>query len=71
METANIRTHHQRATSLEKRDFSVRSDLPELELSYRLSTGVPQLDEIMQGGYIPQRSYMIPLQVSSGVQVVE
>ncbi len=59
METVNTRTHHEGAISLEKRDFSVRSDLPESELSYRLSTGVPQLDEIMQGGYIPQRSYMI------------
>jgi len=59
METTNTRTHKKGATSLEKRDSSVRSDLPEKELSYRLSTGVPQLDEIMRGGYIPRYSYMI------------
>src|SRR5579859_5301282 len=59
METASIRTHHEGATSLEKRDASVRPDLTERELSYRLSSGIPQLDEIMQGGYIPRYSYMI------------
>ena len=59
METASTGTQYEEATSLEKRDFSVRSDLPERELSYRLSSGIPQLDEIMQGGYIPRYSYMI------------
>ncbi len=59
METASTQSLNEAAASHEASNFSGRSGILFQDRPKRLSTGVTQLDEIMQGGYIPRRSYMI------------
>ena len=59
METASTVSLNEAAAPHEASNFSGRSVILEQDLAKRLSTGVTQLDEIMRGGYVPRRSYMI------------
>jgi circadian clock protein KaiC len=59
METASTGSLNEAAAPHEESNFSGRSGILEQDLAKRLSTGIIQLDEIMRGGYVPRRSYMI------------
>ncbi len=59
MDTELTGTQNTVATSLELGTSSLRAATVGQDLSNRISTGIPELDDIMWGGYISRRSYVV------------
>ncbi|HLX58203.1 MAG TPA: ATPase domain-containing protein [Ktedonobacteraceae bacterium] len=69
-ETMKKETTRNVSTSQATDDISRPPDTLEQGFSYRLTTGIPQLDDIMRGGYIPRRSYVVRGEPGTGKTTV-
>ena len=51
---------------LEKRPLAQNTEMSRISFDERLSTGIPEFDEILDGGLLPYRTYLVRGNPGSG-----